>query len=403
MVTLFSIGLYIALEMLVKIFIQFKLRNGVYFWSMIAASVGILINVLGFLLKFWAPSVHWSLSLTLITIGVCGMVTGYALVLYSRLHLVLYNAKLRRYVLYMIIFDAVVFHSLSMGSMWGMQTPAAPRVKSLFLAAGRMQAVVFSVQETIISAIYIWAVLRLLTPTRSAKTRLMRRLIYVNAIIIALDLAALGTVIADSFLIDVSSKPVIYAVKLKLEFTVLNQLMKASSAAVNAASGQSRSTPKSGSHSGHSHPSACRPADTRIHAGGTSGGPSAGGGGGGGGGGGAAATAVSTRQQSGARDANADKGIPMQHISVRSAPKDGETVETDPPPASPDVSTISILAGKGEPSLDAAGQRQSSPQPPPATYSLSLSRSRTSTATTHAEKHFNQPTAREYDWIDDHP
>ncbi|KAJ5579806.1 uncharacterized protein N7459_005791 [Penicillium hispanicum] len=65
-------------------------RNGPYFWSMLAATLGILHAISGFLRYFaWAP--------IFLSIFVCSgwytMVTGQSVVLISRLHLVTTNGR----------------------------------------------------------------------------------------------------------------------------------------------------------------------------------------------------------------------------------------------------------------------------------------------------------------------
>jgi hypothetical protein len=64
----------------------------------------------------------------------------------------------------------------------------------------------------------------------------MRHLIYVNIVIICLDLVMLGFVYADLYELETTIKPGIYSVKPKLEFAVLNHLVRFSRASVNEAS-----------------------------------------------------------------------------------------------------------------------------------------------------------------------
>jgi hypothetical protein len=64
----------------------------------------------------------------------------------------------------------------------------------------------------------------------------MRHLIYVNIVIICLDLVMLGFVYANLYELETTIKPGIYSVKLKLEFAVLNHLVRFSRASVNEAS-----------------------------------------------------------------------------------------------------------------------------------------------------------------------
>jgi len=54
----------------------------------------------------------------------------------------------------------------------------------------------------------------------------MWHLIYINILIIVLDLVLLGTEYAGLFYIQTTLKCAVYSIKLKLEFTILNQLLE---------------------------------------------------------------------------------------------------------------------------------------------------------------------------------
>ena len=87
----------------------------------------------------------------------------------------------------------------------------------------------FSIQEIIISGLYLWETRKILAPGRvfqQKKTReVFHHLIWVNVFIIFLDAALLGTEYANLFSIQTVFKAAIYSLKLRLEFVVLNQLM----------------------------------------------------------------------------------------------------------------------------------------------------------------------------------
>ena len=103
----------------------------------------------------------------------------------------------------------------------------------------KLQMTVFTLQETIISGIYIYFTGRLIQPTyngdicRLRKTLL--RLMWVNCIIIAMDLTILVLEYHGDYYIETTLKSAIYSVKLKFEFTVLNQLIRLSRGSVGAA------------------------------------------------------------------------------------------------------------------------------------------------------------------------
>merc|ERR1711977_706240 len=111
----------------------FKSRCGLYFWSFIAATAGILPYGIGFLLKFFTlTSIRW-IPVALVGTGLVGIVTGQSLVLYSRLHLIVRDSRTLRWVLTMIIFDAIVFHIPTMIMAFGVDSPHSERFLPVFL------------------------------------------------------------------------------------------------------------------------------------------------------------------------------------------------------------------------------------------------------------------------------
>ena len=228
LVVMSAIAFYNVLELLLLILATFKRYHGLYFWSMTIASLGCLLHGLGFVLKFY-ELVHQSyISVTVITIGWYAMVTGQSVVLYSRLHLVVTDRTLRQRVLYMIIFDAVVFHIPTTVLTFG--SNASPAVAAYFVhpyaVMEKIQMTAFCLQEFAISTIYVRATYALLrTSFNDQKRRLMMRLIGINVLIIGLDIVLLAVEYANLYDIEVVLKSMIYSVKLKLEFSVLGQLM----------------------------------------------------------------------------------------------------------------------------------------------------------------------------------
>jgi hypothetical protein len=93
---------------------------------------------------------------------------------------------------------------------------------------------VLSIQEFIISGLYIHEARKILQPTdhyrREQVRQVMKRLIYVNVLVILLDIAVMCTQYAGMYQVHVAFKGAIYSVKLVLEFFVLNQLADVSGA-----------------------------------------------------------------------------------------------------------------------------------------------------------------------------
>ena len=178
------------------------------------------------------------------------MVTGQAFVLYSRLHLVVRNHRTLRIVLFMIIFDACALHIPTIIFTYGSNSPHSAYWTPKFNVMERIQLMGFCVQEFGISTIYIVSTVRLLGSIYHSMTRkVMLQLLFINCICIGMDIILIGLEFTNNYVGEASIKPMIYAIKLKLEFAVLNQLMGLTKAGFTEENHwQGRENPASASH-----------------------------------------------------------------------------------------------------------------------------------------------------------
>lgn len=154
------------------------------------------------------------------------MVTGQAAVLYSRLHLVVRNQRTLRQVLSMIIFNAVCLHVPTIIFTYGSNSPDATFWEPKFHIMERIQLMGFCLQEFVISTVYIVSTVRLLGSIYHSMTRkVMLQLLLINFLCIGMDVILIALEFTGHYVGEASIKPMIYAIKLKLEFAVLNQLM----------------------------------------------------------------------------------------------------------------------------------------------------------------------------------
>lgn len=90
----------------------------------------------------------------------------------------------------------------------------------------KIQMCGFFLQEIILSSIYINETIRILRTSVQANTkRLMYQLMAINILIIIMDLALLGLECASLYILETTTKPVFYSIKLKLEFAILGKLV----------------------------------------------------------------------------------------------------------------------------------------------------------------------------------
>lgn len=223
--------MYNFLELNFIILTTFKRRNGLYFWSFIVATWGIIIYVIGLLLRDFQLSANAYIYETLTVVGWWAMVTGQSLVLYSRLHLVLYNPVWLRAVLIMIIISAIIGYIPTSILTYGANLANPDPFVRPYIIYEKIQVTVFFVQEITISALYIFETVKLLrlTAITGPKTNraLMRHLIAVNAIVAILDIPILVLQYANLYDFQTTYKALAYSVKLKFEFSILNRLANA--------------------------------------------------------------------------------------------------------------------------------------------------------------------------------
>ncbi|ETN44634.1 uncharacterized protein HMPREF1541_10304 [Cyphellophora europaea CBS 101466] len=226
-----SLAIYNVLELLVLIFGTFQKFRGLYFWSLVVSGVGIIPYALGFLFKYFnilTGSARWA-SVFLLSIGWYPMVTGQAIVLWSRLHLVVHGGrgdKILLWTKWMIIVNAICLHIpttvLTFGSNANIQT-----FIDGYNVMEKLQMCGFFVQEVVLSSIYIIETVKILRSSVQRNTRrLMYQLIAINVLIIIMDLGLLGLEAASLYILETIFKGFLYSLKLKLEFAILSKLVQ---------------------------------------------------------------------------------------------------------------------------------------------------------------------------------
>ncbi|KAK7424596.1 hypothetical protein QQZ08_008606 [Neonectria magnoliae] len=235
-----SIAYYNVLELNAYIFGSFRRRSGLYFWSFLIATWGIAFNGTGYLIKHLSLTAESNLYATLILIGWCTMITGQSVVLYSRLHIVMHNQRRLRLVLIMIIANAIWLHLPIIVLVYGVNSNNPGPFLTPYDVYEKVQLSVFFLQEIIISGLYVWETtkrLKLETSVGNKKTlQVLSHLIYVNILVVLLDVSILALEFANLYDIQTAWKPLVYSVKLKLEFSILNRLVELTRASRNDSS-----------------------------------------------------------------------------------------------------------------------------------------------------------------------
>lgn len=88
---------------MIIIFLVFKRYDGVYFWSLLAACLGLFMMTSGYSTYFYNFDPNLFGQSTLTIIGWCIFMVAQSFVLWSRLHLVIQNGNVIHGVVIMII------------------------------------------------------------------------------------------------------------------------------------------------------------------------------------------------------------------------------------------------------------------------------------------------------------
>jgi hypothetical protein len=225
---------YNAIELLLLIFTTFRKYSGLYFYSLLVASVGLIPYTWGYLIEFFQLCDQIA-GLVVSSVGWPAMVTGQSLVLFSRLRILLLpdHSRLHQALKWMIIIDGTVFHVTTTVVLFGAFLYS--KGDGFILAyryVEKIQMTGFTIQELILSAVYVWRTTDILRGTAIVENgrqrqgkRVMIELLAINVLIIAMDIALLVVEYQNRHPIEQALKGVIYSVKLKLEFAVLNKLV----------------------------------------------------------------------------------------------------------------------------------------------------------------------------------
>lgn len=226
LVAMLTLAMYMAFIVDLKVLTTFKRRNTLYFWSILLASWGIMSHSIGIILKWFVERCPWTVNTAFATFGWWGMVTGQSLVLYSRLHLVVRDKRIMRFVLTMIVVDFLLFQVPTTVLTFGSNQKTPGMWLRIYNVYERIQLIVFTLQELIISFIYIRAAFRMLQPGDSVTAEKTRKLlIYLNVFCIVLDVIFVIQVYVGDWVYKTGTQSLAYAIKLTIEFIVLNKLM----------------------------------------------------------------------------------------------------------------------------------------------------------------------------------
>ncbi|PYH48880.1 uncharacterized protein BP01DRAFT_371099 [Aspergillus saccharolyticus JOP 1030-1] len=217
---------YNVIELVVLVLTTFRRWRGLYFWSLLLSGLlGVGPYTVGFLLKFFTE-VSALATVTVLTVGWWAMVTGQSLVLYSRLHLVLRDERVLRRVLAMILVNVLLLNVPTTVLTYGANVVREPCWLRGYNIMEKLQLTGFTLQEVVISMLYIYETVKLLRICAARENRkIMRQLVSINVTMLLMDLVLLCLQYANYYAVQISLKGAVYSIKLKLEFAVLGRLV----------------------------------------------------------------------------------------------------------------------------------------------------------------------------------
>ena len=220
-----ALALYNSIEMVLLISTTFKRWKGLYFWSLTLCNFAVAAYALGMLLSYFQLCVHW-LNKTILDIGWLAMITCQALVLYSRLNLIFDNSRLIAAVKWMIVFTSIFVLVPVVTLDFGSTYSSDQGFTAGYYYIEKIQLTIITLQELIISFLYVYKTVRLLHVISRTNTRSMIwQLLFLNIIIISMDVAIVSLEYLHFQLYQEVIKGFVYSVKLKLEIHILSKLV----------------------------------------------------------------------------------------------------------------------------------------------------------------------------------
>ncbi|TID21703.1 2-oxoisovalerate dehydrogenase subunit beta [Venturia nashicola] len=229
---LHALAVWLALELIVRAIFLFKRRSILYFWSLISVAVGVICITIAFELRiFVIPVDYWAFSV-LYTLAQILIKTGFALVLYSRLNILRPKRRLLQAAVAMIIVTAVIGHVPFLIRTIATLVGHLDLVERVHDIAEYFE-LLFAVQEILISSCYVYYFWQYMNDAPPATQEDMRKdinvtftgLIAAYIWVLLSDITLYALLYNDYYLARMMIMPLSQAIKLSLEFVVLNYLV----------------------------------------------------------------------------------------------------------------------------------------------------------------------------------
>lgn len=235
-IALWSVAIWLAIDLVFQLHITFRRRSGFYYWAVLCTSVGVGLHASMLLLKrFTNFSMAGEMAVTaVLKTGDIMNQTGFSLVLYSRLGLVMRSADPRylRLLLFAICAGSFFVNTPQLVFNFGTKIPAPQNEVWIArkMIAERIVGVYFTIQEFVLSTMFTCATADFIKTDgclmhQSSKTcrNLLLFMIAAQATTFLADAALVALLFANLYF-KIILHPFLFGVKLKFELAALNQL-----------------------------------------------------------------------------------------------------------------------------------------------------------------------------------
>ena len=229
----FSIAIWLALDLIFQIHITFRRWGGLYYWSVLVTSIGVGIHATSLIIKLHvALSITEDIGTTVLTkAGDVLTQTGFSLVLYSRLNLVMRTQKqiYLKWILIFILVGCFLTQTPTVVITLGVNTRTSTEWFQHARVAEKFVVLWFTLLELSLSTIYTYhtgrlarnsAILAERSAWRSQATTKMRRNLLVFMIVAQIVTFVFDLALVVLVMLELSYKvifmPFFYGVKLKV-------------------------------------------------------------------------------------------------------------------------------------------------------------------------------------------
>jgi hypothetical protein len=233
-IAFFSVALWLALDLIFQVHITFRRWSGMYYWTVLGTSIGVGLHATMLTVKmFTVQNVAENIGTTILTkMGDIFTQTGFSLVLYSRLNLVMRAQQAYlKYILILILVSSLAVHTSTTTLTIGMNTRKKPEWFKHALFAEQFLIVWYTLLEFSLSTLYTYNTAQMtkdsavLLKHQSKKTRqnLLRFMVFAQVVTSSFDIT-LVVLLMMRLKYKQIFMPFFYGIKLKVEFMALNQL-----------------------------------------------------------------------------------------------------------------------------------------------------------------------------------